>query len=198
MHQPFVLGLQQWIVESSERGSCERRPLVEDDLEGSCQRAFDRRAAQFRIALGCVWIAGGQQCAGNGDRVVHGRAFADAPIINVAPEITGRDGVNDVRFLRGKSDHSEMGSDRNSHVLEDAVVLFDRCVVDRNARIVDGLVHHAEGIGLRRPLKIVNRLRPVALSGRIDLIDGDDFTRLRIGDQLLVMEAPPGGRVAAK
>src|SRR5229473_4080082 len=141
-------------------------------------------------------IASGQQSSRNCDWIVHCRAFAHAPIVNVAAEIPGRDGVDDIRFLWGKSDDPEMGPDWNSDVLEDAVVLLDGAVVDRDAGIVDGLVHYPEGICLRRPLKIVDSLCPVALPGRIDLIDGDDFARLRISHQLLVVEAPPRGGIA--
>ena len=91
-----------------------------------------------------------------------------------------------------------MRPDRNAHVLQDAVVLLDRAVVDRNAGIVDGLVDHAERIGLRRPLEIVERLGPVALAGGVDLVDRDHLARLGLGQQLLVVEAPPGRGVAAE
>ena len=80
----------------------------------------------------------------------------------------------------------------------DAVVLLDRAVVDRDAGIVDGLVDHAERIGLRRPLEIVDRLGPVALSGGVDLVDRDHLARFGLGDQLLVMEAPPRRGIAAE
>src|SRR3954463_9970296 len=91
-----------------------------------------------------------------------------------------------------------MRPDWNLHVLEAAVVLLDRAVVDRDTGIVDGLVPHAERIGLRRPLKIVDRLRPVSPSGGADLGDGDYTRPLRLGHQLLVVEAPPRARVAAE
>ena len=78
------------------------------------------------------------------------------------------------------------------------MVLLDGLVVDRHAGIVDRLVHDAERIGLRRPAEIVDRLGPVALPGGVDLVDGADLARLRLGDQLLVVEAPPGRRVAAE
>jgi hypothetical protein len=69
-------------------------------------------------------------------------------------------------------------------------------MVDRNARVVDRLVHDARGIGLRRPAEVVDSLRPVALPARVDLVDRDDLARLGLGQQLLVVEAPPRGRVA--
>jgi hypothetical protein len=124
--------------------------------------------------------------------------FADAPIVDVAAEITGRDGIDDIRLLGGKSDDAEMRTDRNADVLEDAVVFLDRAVVDRDARVVDGLVHHPERVGLRRPLKIVDSLRPVALTSGVDLIDSNDFTRLGLSEQFLVVEAPPRRSIAAE
>src|SRR3954471_15645569 len=58
------------------------------------------------------------------------------------------------------------------------VVLFDGAVVNRDARVVDGVVNHSERIGLRRPAEIVDRLRPVSLPRCINLEDGDDLTGL--------------------
>src|SRR5439155_18425388 len=37
-----------------------------------------------------------------------------------------------------------------------------------------------------------------AFAARVHLVDGDDLARLWIGEQVLVMEAPPRGRVAAE
>ena len=78
------------------------------------------------------------------------------------------------------------------------MVLLDGAVVNRDPRIVDGFVYHAKRIGLRRPLEVIDRLRPVSLPAGVDLIDGDHFARLRLGDQFLVVEPPPGGRIAAE
>ncbi len=78
------------------------------------------------------------------------------------------------------------------------MVLLHGLVVDRHAGIVDRLVDHAERVGLRRPAEIVDRLGPVALSGGVDLVDGADLARLRLGDELLVVESPPRRRVAAE
>jgi hypothetical protein len=92
----------------------------------------------------------------------------------------------------------KMRTDRDADVLEDAVVFLDRAVVDRDARVVDGLVHHPERVRLRRPLKIVDSLRPVALTSGVDLIDSNDFTRLGLSEQFLVVESPPRGHIAAE
>ena len=83
-------------------------------------------------------------------------------------------------------------------VLEDVVVFLDGRVVDRHARIVDDLVGDAVGVGLRGPAEIIDRLRPVALSTGIDLVDRADLARLRLGDQVAVLEAPPRRGVAAE
>ena len=71
-------------------------------------------------------------------------------------------------------------------------------MVDRHARIVDDLVHDAEGIGLRHPTEIVDRLRPIALAAGIDFVDRADLARLRLGEQIAVVETPPRCRVAAE
>ena len=91
-----------------------------------------------------------------------------------------------------------MRADRNPHVLQDAVVLLDRGVIDGNAGIVDGLVHDAERVGLRGPSEIIDGFRPVALACRVDLVDCDHFARAGLGDQVLVVKTPPCGRVAAE
>src|SRR6516164_3240184 len=59
-------------------------------------------------------------------------------------------------------------------------------------------MHHVERIGLRYPAVIVDRTRPVALPRGVDLINRDDLARLWLGKQIIVLEAPPGGRIAAK
>src|SRR6516164_1610761 len=59
-------------------------------------------------------------------------------------------------------------------------------------------MHHVERIGLRYPAVIVDRTRPVALPRGVDLINRDDLARLWLGQQIIVLEAPPGGRIAAK
>jgi hypothetical protein len=79
-----------------------------------------------------------------------------------------------------------------------AVVLLHRRVVDRHAGIIDGLVHDPERVRLRRPLKVVDGGRPIALTGGIDLVDRDDLALFWLGDHFLVVKAPPGGRVAAE
>src|SRR6266699_129986 len=75
---------------------------------------------------------------------------------------------------------------RNAHILQDAVVLFDRGVIDWNARIVDRFVHYARRGGLRSPSKIIHCFRPVALAGGVDLVDRDHLALA------LMQKASPG------
>src|SRR5947208_2136186 len=44
----------------------------------------------------------------------------------------------------------------------------------------------------------VDRTSPVAAACRVELIDGDHLARLRLGQQIVVLEAPPSGGVAAE
>src|SRR5208282_101622 len=55
-----------------------------------------------------------------------------------------------------------------------------------------------ERIGLRYPAVIVDRTGPVAAFRSIDLIDRDDLARLWLGQQIVVVEAPPCRRIAAE
>jgi len=125
-----------------------------------------------------VRVADRKQRARHSDRVVHRRTFADPPIVDVASEVTGRNGVDHIGLFGSDTDYAEMRSDRNANVFEDPVVLFDGAVVDRNPRIVDGVMNHSERIGLRRPPEIIDRLRPVPLPCCIDLEDRDDLAGL--------------------
>ena len=105
---------------------------------------------------------------------------------------------DDVGLLRRQAHDAEMRPDGDAHVLEDAVGLLHGRMIDGHARIVDDFVHDAERIGLRRPAEIIDRLRPVALSAGVDFVDRADLARLRLGEQVVVLEAPPCRRVAAE
>src|SRR6185503_2326178 len=48
------------------------------------------------------------------------------------------------------------------------------------------------------PPEAVDRLRPAALAGGVDLVDRDDLAGPGLGQQILVVEAPPRGGVAAE
>src|SRR5215204_857945 len=87
---------------------------------------------------------------------------------------------------------------RNAHILQDAVVLLDRGVIYWNARIVDGFVNHAGGVRLWSPSEIIHGFRPIAFASGIDFVDRDHFARLRLGEQILIVKAPPRGRVATE
>src|SRR5262249_39326397 len=101
-------------------------------------------------------------------------------------------------LARRQAHHAEVRADRDAHVLENALALLHGAVIDRHPRIVDDLVHDAERIGLRHPAEVVDGARPVLLAGGIDLVDRDDLARLGLGEELLIVEAPPGGGVAAE
>src|SRR5260370_42278935 len=77
------------------------------------------------------------------NRIIHRGALADPPIIDVAAGIAGRNRIDDIGFLGRQAYYAEMRTYRNAHILQDAVVLLDRGVIDGNARIVDGFVHDA-------------------------------------------------------
>ncbi len=78
------------------------------------------------------------------------------------------------------------------------MLFFNKGMVDRHAGIVDDPVHHAKRTGLRHPAVIIDRARPVAAARRIDLVDRDDLARFRLGQEIVVVEAPPCRRIAAK
>src|SRR6516165_7445471 len=87
---------------------------------------------------------------------------------------------------------------RDAYVPEDAMPFLDQGVVDRHPGIVDHPVLHAERVGLRYPAVIVDRTRPVAALRCIDLVYRDDLARLRLGQQIVIVESPPCRGVAAK
>jgi hypothetical protein len=86
---------------------------------------------------------------------------------------------------------------RHAHIAQDVFALAHQGVVDLHARVVDHRMHHAIGIGLRRPHVVVDRLR-IGLAGGVELEDGDHLARLGLFDQVAVMEAPVRCRVRAE
>src|ERR1044072_9728587 len=67
-------------------------------------------------------------------------------------------------------------------------------MIDHHARIINHRVNDAVWIGLRRPYVVVYRTCE-RLAGGIELKDRHDFTRLRLLDQIAVVEAPGCGNV---
>ena len=70
-------------------------------------------------------------------------------------------------------------------------------MVDRQAGIVDRRMPDAEGIDDFGPAEIVDGAGPVARSRGVELVDRHDLARLA-GQEVLVVEAPVGGGVAAE
>src|SRR5882724_11444972 len=58
-------------------------------------------------------------------------------------------------------------------------------------------MHDAVRISLRRPDVVVDRLRKRLARG-VEFEDGDDLARLRLLDQVVIVEAPVGGGIGAK
>src|SRR5439155_15069014 len=198
VRRPLVPGFQHRIVQSFESRTDEIVFLVQDDLEGAVQRAFDCRTAQLGISLRSVRVANRQQATFDSNRIIHRGALADPPIIDVAAGIARRNRVDDISLLGRQAYHAEMWAYRNAHILQDAMVFLDRRVIDWNARIVDGFVNYAGGVRLWSPSEIIHGFRPVALAGGVDFVDRDHFARLWLGEQVLIVKAPPCGRVAAE
>src|SRR5260370_26287941 len=78
------------------------------------------------------------------------------------------------------------------------MIFPDKAVVYRHAGITDDLVGDAERISLCGPAEIVDSLRPILFAARVELVDRNHLARLRISQQIIVLEAPPGCRVAAE
>ena len=62
-------------------------------------------------------------------------------------------------------------------------------VIDAHAGIIDGRMHDAVRIGLRRPDVVVDRLGERLARG-VELEDRDDLARLRLLDQIVIVKAP--------
>mmetsp|Transcript_15068 Transcript_15068/g.50597 ORF Transcript_15068/g.50597 Transcript_15068/m.50597 type:complete len:696 (+) Transcript_15068:128-2215(+) len=71
----------------------QRGGLVEGDAELGRHRSLDCRARELGVALGCVRVADDEHGAGDLDLVVHRRALADSPVVDVAAKGRRRDGV---------------------------------------------------------------------------------------------------------
>src|SRR5215204_3979159 len=85
-------------------------------------------------------IADREQCSLHRNRVVHRGALADAPIIHVPTKIAGWNRIDHICLSWRQCDYTEMGSDRNTHVLEDSKVLLYGCMVNRHTGIINYLV----------------------------------------------------------
>ncbi len=196
VHHPFRLGLDQRIAEIGEDLAGQILFLVQDELEHAGQRALDGGAAQLAVALRGVRIADRKQAAIDRHRQEDLGPFAQPPIVEIAAEIGRRHRIDHAGLLGRQADHAEMRAHRNGDAAQHAMVLAHRGVVDRDAGIVDARMHHAEGIGLRRPAEIVDGARAMVLG--VDLVDRHHFALLGLGDQLVVVIAPEGGGVAAE
>ena len=59
-------------------------------------------------------------------------------------------------------------------------------------------MRHAERVCLRRPAEVIERARPVALAGCIQLEDGDHLPLFRLFQRVAIMKPPPPRGIAAE
>src|ERR1700722_6325343 len=86
----------------------------------------------------------------------------------------------------------------NANAVKHIVAFLDAARLNRYAGIIIGVMGHAERIGLRLPAIRVKpaRMRP----GRIveDLVDRHHLARLRLGNELVIVIAPPRRHAGAE
>ena len=162
--------------------------LDEADLEGARDARLDARAVELRVALRHVRVAHREQRPRDLDRVVHGRALADALVVEVAARRHRRDRVDAV-VRGGREAHAahvhvdrDLGLVRLGHVRDRAGLApaharhraREARVVVRHAgaRVLDVVALDALGVGDRGPRELVAQ-RGVGLAVLLEeLVDG--------------------------
>src|SRR5258708_39779797 len=89
---------------ASQRRAAESAVLVQDELEIAAQRSLDGGAAKFAVALGGMRVSDREKRAGHRNRIIHPRALADPPVIDVAAGIARRDRRDEI-LLRWRKPH---------------------------------------------------------------------------------------------
>src|SRR5216684_3886722 len=101
VHRPLLLGFQHRMREPLQYRAAKIAVLVQDEFEVAGQRGFDRGPAEFAVALGRVRIADREKAAWYRDRIIHPRALADAPVVDIAAGVARRNRTHEVGF-RGR------------------------------------------------------------------------------------------------
>ncbi len=179
--RPGVVGFEHRMGETLEGCSAKVVFLVQDEFEIPGQRGLDRGAAEFAVALRRMGIADREVRAGHGDWIIHPRALAHPPVVDIAAGITRRD--------RRQPHGAEMQPRRHPDAGQDVFPLADGGVVDPHAGIVDGGMNDAVRIGLRRPDVVVDGFR-IRLARSVEFENGDDLARLRLLDQVVIVKTP--------
>ena len=97
--------------------------LVQDEFEVAGQRGLDRGAAEFAVALRRMGIAHREERAGHRDRIIHPRALADPPVVDVAAGVARRDRADEIGLRRRQSHGAEMQPRRHLHIGQDVLAL---------------------------------------------------------------------------
>ncbi|MCY1288842.1 hypothetical protein D9M70_379040 [compost metagenome] len=89
--------------------------LAQDHLEQHVQRGFDRRTADFAVALRDMRVADREQGAIDLDGIVHGGPRTDTPVVDIAAMQPGLDGSDPAAFVGRDPGRAKMGAHRHAH-----------------------------------------------------------------------------------
>ncbi len=127
-------------------------------------------------------VTDGKKGALHGDGQIDPRALAGAPVVDVAAEVSGRNGIDHVGVCGRYGNEAEVRTCGNANAGKRLIDPADGGVIDGNARVIHGPVHDPEGVSLRRPLKVINRLRPVLFCVSVQFVNCNDLTIFWLSD----------------
>mmetsp|Transcript_831 Transcript_831/g.1565 ORF Transcript_831/g.1565 Transcript_831/m.1565 type:complete len:397 (-) Transcript_831:113-1303(-) len=223
---PRVGRLAEREVERLHPRLAELAGLGERNLKLARDRRLDASAVHLGIALRHMRIAHRKKSTSNLHLVMHGRADADALVVEVAASRHRRDRVDAVVRRRREAHaahvhvHRDLCLKRIEHVadwrdLGPAHVGDGRrealeVVRHARTRILDVVALDAVGVGDGGPAELVGERRVQLAALRVDLVDGNGLVVLpgRVGEGAggegravslgrARLVAPPGGRVRA-
>ena len=131
-------------------------------------------------------IADGQQCARDRHREIHSRSLTEAPVVEIATEIAGRDRINEVAFAGRDADDAEMRPQRNIDSLQNVVATAHAARHHRHARIIISAMDDTRRIGLWFPRIGILRARV----RRRGVLEYRSFAEYDIADEDAIVALP--------
>src|SRR5664280_340813 len=122
--------------------------------------------------------------------IIKRRSFTEAPIVDIAPDVIGRNGTDEVGFLLRQAEAAEMRAKGDSHVLENAVLWVPFFGIDHKTWVIINFMLGTVRVCEWSPTVAVEGCRPVGAAISLKFIDCDDLARLRVFDQVVVLKAP--------